>query len=238
GSVGYSSWSRGVAETIGSGGFGFGGKGERTRGGCIQTGRKIAELDANEDVTLEEVDAKVTLDADVQGRLAGSQANVYHLDLQHAEKVVTTVATTITAAQVPKASASRRRRGVIIQNHKEAAIVSIIVHNEHKSKDKGKGILIEEPKPLKRQAQIEQDKSLARDKRKDDSLEQKAAKKQRISEETEELKTYLQIVPNDDDDDVYTEATPLALKFPVIDYQIHHEHNKPYYKIIRADGTH
>nr|GEX31055.1 ribonuclease H-like domain-containing protein [Tanacetum cinerariifolium] len=30
GSVGYCSWSRGAAETMGSGGFGFGGKGERT----------------------------------------------------------------------------------------------------------------------------------------------------------------------------------------------------------------
>nr|GEX35831.1 hypothetical protein [Tanacetum cinerariifolium] len=44
-------------------------------------------------------------------------------------------------------------------------------------------------------------------KRKFDSLEQRAAKKQRIDEETEELKTHLQIVANDDDD-VYTEATP------------------------------
>nr|GFD47815.1 hypothetical protein [Tanacetum cinerariifolium] len=68
-------------------------------------------------------------------------------------------------------------------------------------------------------------------------LEQKAARKQKIDEETEELKTYLQIVLNDEDD-VYTEATPLALKAPVVDYQIHHEHNKPYYKIIKADGTH
>nr|GFB82834.1 hypothetical protein [Tanacetum cinerariifolium] len=30
----------------------------------------------------------------------------------------------------------------------------------------------------------------------------------------------------------------MALKVPVVDYQIHTEHNKPYYKIIRADGTH
>nr|GEU63994.1 hypothetical protein [Tanacetum cinerariifolium] len=43
---------------------------------------------------------------------------------------------------------------------------------------------------------------------------------------------------NDDDDDVYTEATPLAFKVPIVDYQIHYENNKPYYKIIRADGIH
>nr|GEV22988.1 ribonuclease H-like domain-containing protein [Tanacetum cinerariifolium] len=44
-------------------------------------------------------------------------------------------------------------------------------------------------------------------------------------------------VPNDDDD-VYTEATPLALKVLVVDYAIYTKNNKPYYKIIRADGSH
>nr|GEW74687.1 hypothetical protein [Tanacetum cinerariifolium] len=269
----------------------------------------IAKLDANEDVTLEDIDAEVAIDADVQGRLAESQAKVYNLDLQHAEKVlsmqdtdeaepvevkevievvtaaklmtevVTTGATTIIVAQVPKASAPRRRRGVVIQYPKEIATTSVIVHSEVKSKDKGNGILIEEPKPLKRQAQIKQDEAFSRQlerkpiteararnnmmvylknmvgfkmdffkgmtyndirpifekhynsiraflekgdeeieeegsKRKGDSLNQFAAKKQMIDEEREELKTHLQIVANndDDDDDVYTEATPLALK--------------------------
>nr|GEZ68478.1 hypothetical protein [Tanacetum cinerariifolium] len=74
-------------------------------------------------------------------------------------------------------------------------------------------------------------------KRKGEDLEQKAAKKQKIDEEVEELKTHLQIVANDEVD-VYTEATPLALMVPVVDYQIHTEHNKPYYKIIKADGSH
>nr|GEX13764.1 copia protein [Tanacetum cinerariifolium] len=65
------------------------------------------------------------------------------------------------------------------------------------------------------------------------------AKKYRLDEEAEELKRHMQIMANDDDDDdVYTEATPLASKVPVVDYQIHYENNKPYYKIIRADGTH
>nr|GEV74516.1 putative ribonuclease H-like domain-containing protein [Tanacetum cinerariifolium] len=74
-------------------------------------------------------------------------------------------------------------------------------------------------------------------KRKGNSLKKKATKKQRIDKEAEELKRHLQIIVNDDDD-VYTEATPLASKVPVVDYQIHRENNKPYYKIIRADGTH
>nr|GEW73412.1 hypothetical protein [Tanacetum cinerariifolium] len=121
-------------------------------------------------------------------------------------KVVTTAATTIIVAQVPKASAPRRTRGVVIQDPKETATASVIGHKEEGNKRKG------------------------------ESLNQDAAKKQRIDEEIEELKIHLQIIANDDDD-VYTEATPLALKVPVVDYQIHHEYNKPYYKIVRADGT-
>nr|GFA05445.1 hypothetical protein [Tanacetum cinerariifolium] len=50
--------------------------------------------------------------------------------------------------------------------------------------------------------------------------EEKAAKKQKLDEEVEDMKKHLQIVPNDDDD-VYTEATPLALKVLVVDYEIY-----------------
>nr|GEX21057.1 hypothetical protein [Tanacetum cinerariifolium] len=58
----------------------------------------------------------------------------------------------------------------------------------------------------------------------------------KIEEETKELKKHLQIVNNDDD--VYPDATPLALKIPIVDYKIHTERNRPYFKIIRADGNH
>nr|GEY13223.1 hypothetical protein [Tanacetum cinerariifolium] len=33
-------------------------------------------------------------------------------------------------------------------------------------------------------------------------------------------------------------ATPLALKISIVDYKIHTERNKPYFKIIRDDGNH
>nr|GFD07160.1 hypothetical protein [Tanacetum cinerariifolium] len=51
---------------------------------------------------------------------------------------------------------------------------------------------------------------------------QKAAKRRRLNKEAEDVeehKQHLEILP-DEDDDVYTEATPLARKVPVVDYQI------------------
>nr|GEX78500.1 putative ribonuclease H-like domain-containing protein [Tanacetum cinerariifolium] len=62
-------------------------------------------------------------------------------------------------------------------------------------------------------------------------------KRRKLNEEVEDLKQHLEIVP-DEDDDVYTEATLLARKVPVVDYQIIQLNNKPRYKIIRDDGTH
>nr|GFC23561.1 hypothetical protein [Tanacetum cinerariifolium] len=73
-------------------------------------------------------------------------------------------------------------------------------------------------------------------KRQGKSLEQEITKKQRMDEEAEELKRHLQIVANDND--VYTKDTPLASKVFVVDYQIHYENNKSYYKIIKAYRTH
>nr|GEZ07777.1 hypothetical protein [Tanacetum cinerariifolium] len=66
---------------------------------------------------------------------------------------------------------------------------------------------------------------------------QKAAKRRKLNEEVEDLKRHLEIMP-DEDNDVYTEATPLTRKVLVVDYEIIKLNNKPYYKIIRADGTH
>nr|GEY22560.1 hypothetical protein [Tanacetum cinerariifolium] len=95
-----------------------------------------------------------------QGRQEESQAHVYHIDLEHADKVLIIVAAiTITAAP----SATRRRKGVVIRDLEETATPSTIVPSEPKSKDKRKGILVEEPKPLNKQAQIEQDEAYARE---------------------------------------------------------------------------
>nr|GEY72177.1 ribonuclease H-like domain, reverse transcriptase, RNA-dependent DNA polymerase [Tanacetum cinerariifolium] len=205
---------------------------------------------------------------------------------------------------------TRQRRGVVIRDPNEES--SAKTPTETKSNDKGKGIMVEEPKPMKKKQQVKLDEAYARKleeeinqdidwevtmdhvkkkakenpyvqrldyfkgmyyddihpifeakfnanmefllKSKEHMEEEenraiaiinetpahKAAKRRRLNEEAEdveELKQHLEIVP-DKDDDVYTEATPLARKVPIVDYQIIHVNNKPRYKIIKADGTH
>nr|GEU79707.1 hypothetical protein [Tanacetum cinerariifolium] len=89
---------------------------------------------------------------------------------------------------------------------------------------------------LKSKEQIEEEENRAIESI-NETPAQKAAKRRKLNEEDEDLKQHLEIVP-DEDDDVYTEATPLARKVPVVDYQIIQLNNKPRYKIIRANGTH
>nr|GEV22236.1 hypothetical protein [Tanacetum cinerariifolium] len=183
----------------------------------------IAKLDADKDVTL--VDAEEDMDAGVHRRLEESQAKVYHLDIKHADKVlITTATTTITAALVPKASAPRRR-GIIIQDLEEAATASVIMQSEDKAfarelkAELNANInwndVVDQVKRKERQDNIVMRYQALKRKHVTEAQARKnmmrEAKKQIIDEEVEELKTYLQIIPNDEDD-VYTKATPLALK--------------------------
>nr|GEU61335.1 hypothetical protein [Tanacetum cinerariifolium] len=208
-------------------------------------GRIIIYMDADVDVTLKDVAVVAKTE---------ESANCYNYYC--CSTTYTAAAPTLTTAP----SAARRRKGVVIRDPEETATPSTIIHFEAKSKDKGKGILVEEPKPLKKQAQIKQDEAFVREleaelnknidwdevieqvqrKEKEDnavkSQEDKAAKKQKLDEEVADLKRHLQMVPNNEDD-IYTEATPLARKVPVVDYEIYTENNKPYYKIIRADRS-
>nr|GEX91361.1 hypothetical protein [Tanacetum cinerariifolium] len=182
-------------------------------------GRMIVELDRDKGVELigEKEKTKEVKDivdnAQVKGRQAEKQAEIYQIDLDHPSKVlsmkeddsevqeevevVTIVklitevvnaastpvsaantiipttkqiilavepnipAVTITAALVKVAAAStRRRRGVVIRDLEKES--SAKTSNETKSKDKGKGILVEEPKPVKKKQQVKMDEAYAR----------------------------------------------------------------------------
>nr|GFA96944.1 hypothetical protein [Tanacetum cinerariifolium] len=141
-------------------------------------GRMIAEMDKDDVVVLmddKEEDKKVE-EAKDETEPAKVQEVV---DVVTTAKIITEVVTAassiipttepqvlvaiFTDAPVKVATApSRRRKRVVIRDPKEESTTSIIILAETKSKDKGKGILVEEPKPLKKKKQIEMDEEYAR----------------------------------------------------------------------------
>nr|GEU76311.1 hypothetical protein [Tanacetum cinerariifolium] len=212
-------------------------------------GRIITDMDADKVVTLKDVDA-VAKD----------------IDLEHAEKVlsmqdvdikptklqeVLEVATTVKLITEVVTAASATITAAAPQLTTADAPTLITAPSDARRKEK-KDNAMKRYQALKRKPQIEararknmmiykiKEKMDEEDsralKRLSESQEDKAAKKQKLDEGVAELKGHLQIVPNDEDD-VYTEATPLARKVPSVDYEIYTENNKPYYKIIRADGS-
>nr|GEU40711.1 putative reverse transcriptase domain-containing protein [Tanacetum cinerariifolium] len=248
-------------------------------------GRMIANMDADVDVILEdakEVAAKKSADvdesADVQGRKAESQAQIYLIDLEHANKVLSMQDDEVEPAEPQEVVEVVTTAKLITEVVTAASAIITAAPQLTTAAAPTLTTTPKEPKPLKKQVQIEQDEAYTREleaelnknidwdevidhvqrKQKEDndvkryqtlkrkpqteaqakknmmiylrntkeqmdeedsralkrlskSQEDKAAKKQKLNEEVEELKRHLQIVPNDEDD-VYTKATPLAHK--------------------------
>nr|GEX09409.1 putative ribonuclease H-like domain-containing protein [Tanacetum cinerariifolium] len=151
-------------------------------------GRKIADIDADVKINLEKVQAEAyNLDFGHQEKVLSmldlsnkEPASIEELlKVVIAAKLITKVVTTagvdvnadsvqdtpITAAEatkvIVKVLKQRKRRGVIIQDLEETT-TTVIVRPKVQAKDKEKSILIEEPKPLKRQVQIDLDKEVVR----------------------------------------------------------------------------
>nr|GEW39754.1 hypothetical protein [Tanacetum cinerariifolium] len=166
-------------------------------------------------------------DAEVEGRHADKQAEIYNIDLDHSSKVlsmqeddtevqeaveivttaklmtevVTAAATQVAAASIPIRAAKPKTLTITA-----APAVSTRRRKEVVIRDP------EEELPSDTPAQTPN-----------------AAKRRKLSEEAQEaddLRMRLEIV-QDEDDDVFVEATLLAQKVPVVDYQIVVIDNKP-----------
>nr|GEV45205.1 hypothetical protein [Tanacetum cinerariifolium] len=268
--------------------------------------RIIDEMDKDDVVALiydkeedkKDEEAKVVKSDQVQRRQAESQAKIYRIHKDNASKVlsmqedkpaeVQEVVDVVTTAKlitevVTATSETITAASTIISTAEPqvpAATITAAPAKVAAAPNKGKGIMVEEPKPLKKKQQIEMDEEYARKlhdelnkdidwdvvidhvklKAKEDTSvkryqamkrkpqteaqarknmmmylkilltkehieveesralqtinetpKKKEAKRRKLNEEVEDLKRHLEIVP-DEDDGVYTEATPLARK--------------------------
>nr|GEW54776.1 uncharacterized mitochondrial protein AtMg00810-like [Tanacetum cinerariifolium] len=195
-------------------------------------GRMIDELDKDEGAVLmnEKEETKEVKDITGDAQVEGRQAEIYQIDMDHVAKVlsmqedepeiqeaVEVVTTTKLITKVVVAVSETVNAATIVPTITAAVVPTVTVAPVKIEEEENRAIASINETPA-----------------------QKTSKRRRLNEEAEdveELKQHLEIVP-DEDDDVYTEATPLARKVPVVDYQIIQLNNKPHFKIIRADGTH
>nr|GFB42407.1 hypothetical protein [Tanacetum cinerariifolium] len=185
-------------------------------------GRMIDDLDKDEGIELTVNQVKDADTAETEGRHAAKQAEkqaeIYHLDLDHLSKALKAVTAATSQVSATSATISAAKPKI----NKDIDWDSAIDHVKQKSKENQ---YIKRYQVMKKRPQIET---------------QKVAKRRKLNEEAQEvedLKKHLEAV-NDEDDDVFTEATPLARKVPVVDYHIVLINSKHRFKIIKADETH
>nr|GEX32419.1 hypothetical protein [Tanacetum cinerariifolium] len=117
-------------------------------------------MDDKEEEKKEE-EAKVVEDDQVQGR----QAKIYKIDMDHASKVLSMQEDK--PAEVKEEDEPAEVKEVVdvvttAKDPEEESTTSLIIPADTKSKDKGKGIMVEEPKHLKKKQQVEMDEEYVR----------------------------------------------------------------------------
>nr|GFB63774.1 hypothetical protein [Tanacetum cinerariifolium] len=139
----------------------------------LQKGRMIVDLDKDDAIDLMDDKREENKEEEVKDdQVKGRQAEIYHIDMDHASKVlsmqedepeVQEVVDVVTTAKlitevVTAASESVTAASTTIA----AAEPQVLAATITVAPDKGKGIMVEEPKPLKKKQQVEMDEEYAR----------------------------------------------------------------------------
>nr|GEX52402.1 hypothetical protein [Tanacetum cinerariifolium] len=136
--------------------------------------RMIADLDRDTGVALmdDKGTEKKAKDAQVAGdeQVKGRQAEIYQIDMDHALKVlsmqedkpeVQEAVEVVTTAKLIKEVVAAVSESVTAASATTAVVPAATI-TAALSKDKGKGIMVEEPKPMKKKQQVKMDEEYAR----------------------------------------------------------------------------
>nr|GEU34863.1 hypothetical protein [Tanacetum cinerariifolium] len=150
----------------------------------FKQGRIIANMDADKDITLKDVtdiakevivDAEIEENADVQGRQAESQAQIYQIDLEHVDKVLSMQDDKLEPAELQEVvevvTTTKLMTKVVIAASATITAADIpitaaaptLTTAPSATRRRNGVIMVHEPKPLKMKTQIEQDEAYARE---------------------------------------------------------------------------
>nr|GEW72238.1 hypothetical protein [Tanacetum cinerariifolium] len=185
-------------------------------------GRMKAEVDADVDVVLEDVieaTDEVKESAQDEGRQAESKAKIYKIDMDHANKVL--------SMQEDETEPAKLQEVVDVVTTIKLITEVVTAASETITVASANITAVEAQVPAVTLTTVPARVAAAPSRKRKGVV---------IRDPKEESTTSTIISAKTKSKD--KEATSLARKVPVVDYQIIEMNNKPYYKIIRADNTH
>nr|GEY56871.1 hypothetical protein [Tanacetum cinerariifolium] len=209
-------------------------------------GRMIADMDADVDVTLKDIAKDVAVDAeieesvDVQERQAESQAQIYQINLEHADNVLSMqddkveptelqeVVEVVTTAKLMTEVVTVRSATITVADLQLTTVVVPILTTAPSAARRRKRVVIRDPKEVATPSTIIHDEAKSKDKR-------KGIFKTKEHMEEKDNKALKRI--SGSQEDKADKKQKLDEEVPVVDYEIYIENNKPYYMIIRADRS-
>nr|GEW29098.1 hypothetical protein [Tanacetum cinerariifolium] len=212
-------------------------------------GRMIEEIDQDDEIALD-VDTQGRKNDDEMFRINDLSKKEVVLDTrtgEHKEHIIEDVSTAelvTTAGKVVTTIADKVSAAPTIDITEDditmAQALAALKCIKPKVVDKGKAKMIEPKVPIKKKDQMRMDEDLLAKRlqaREWEEFSEVDENVEPVIDDTKELKKYMEIVP-DDEYEVLIEATPISSRSPtILDYKIHKEGKKNYFKIIRADGN-
>nr|GEX20684.1 retrotransposon protein, putative, Ty1-copia subclass [Tanacetum cinerariifolium] len=221
------------------------------KGGCIQTGGKIKAIDADEDITLVDVETQeevFDMNVELQGRIDQEDISTANKDVNAAKPTI---------FDDEEKCQSLKKKPVFIAQARKNMIIYLKNMDGYKM-EHFRGMTYDKVRPIfereykKVQTLFKPDKDVEEPKKKrvaKDTLLQESSKKLKAAEvsgsestqETppndpkemteEDVQNVLEIVPVSE-----FKVEALQVKYPIVDWEIHSEGSRTYWKIIRVGG--
>ncbi|GJW45115.1 hypothetical protein Tco_0073914 [Tanacetum coccineum] len=202
----------------------------------------INAIDADEDITLDDIQAKIDVDYQLAERLQAQEqeklsvvekATLFQQLLEKRRKHFAAKRAEEKRNKPPTQAQQRNIMCTYLKNMEGKKLKDL----KNKSFDSIQKMFDKAFKRVNTFVDFRADLVKGSSKRAGEELEQESTKKQKVDEDkdTRELQSLMEVIP--DEEDVAIDVVPLATKSPSIVYwKIHKEGKKSYYQIVRADG--
>nr|GFA65570.1 hypothetical protein [Tanacetum cinerariifolium] len=182
--------------------------------------RTSQRIESSADTIIEDVSNQGRMSKELDKDEGAKVADIYHINMDHAAKVLSMQEDEPKIQEAMEVVTMAKLITKFVAAVSETVSAAVVVQADIPTALVNAAAVMTTVAPVKSKEQIEEEEESREIALINETPAQIAAKRRRLNKEAkdvEELKQHLEIMP-DEDDDVFTEATPLARKVPVVDY--------------------